>query len=72
MKKWTDYNWRGDGPSGCDSHCIPHPCGPCMAPELRPTFYHVLAEYDRIKKVLQELQKEKVNFQRIEEINQND
>ncbi len=24
------FNWKGDGtPAGCDSHCIPHPCGPC-------------------------------------------
>jgi len=23
------YKWRGTGPGGCDTHCIPHPCGPC-------------------------------------------
>ena len=26
----TEYNWKNDGPSGCDTHCINHPCGPCM------------------------------------------
>ncbi len=24
-----DYNWNSTGPDGCDSHCIPHPCGRC-------------------------------------------
>ncbi len=25
------YNWTGDGtPGGCDNHCIPSPCGPCI------------------------------------------
>lgn len=23
------YNWSSEGPAGCDSHCIDHPCGPC-------------------------------------------
>lgn len=26
----TKYNWKGTGPGGCDNHCIPHPCGPCI------------------------------------------
>lgn len=29
------YHWNSTGPSGCDDHCIDHPCGPCNAPELR-------------------------------------
>ena len=24
------YNWKGSGPSGCDSHCVSHPCGVCI------------------------------------------
>lgn len=24
------FNWVSTGPGGCDSHCIEHPCGPCM------------------------------------------
>ncbi len=31
------YNWTGDGtPGGCDSHCIPHPCGPCITGKSKP------------------------------------
>ncbi len=29
LSKIYKYHWRGTGPSGCDNHCIPHPCGPC-------------------------------------------
>lgn len=25
-----NYNWRSNGPSGCDSHCVSHPCGKCF------------------------------------------
>lgn len=24
------YNWKSTGPGGCDTHCIEHPCGPCI------------------------------------------
>lgn len=24
------YNWKSVGPGGCDTHCIEHPCGPCI------------------------------------------
>ena len=30
LEKIIKYNFRGNGPSGCDNHCINHPCGPCM------------------------------------------
>jgi hypothetical protein len=30
LEKIERYNFRGDGPSGCDSHCVNHPCGLCL------------------------------------------
>lgn len=30
LKKRANYNWASDGPGGCDSHGIEHPCGRCM------------------------------------------
>jgi len=30
LKQISEYNWTSSGPSGCDNHCIPHPCGRCF------------------------------------------
>lgn len=30
------YNWKSTGPGGCDSHCIEHPCGPCITGKNKP------------------------------------
>jgi hypothetical protein len=30
LQKREKFNWSSDGPSGCDSHGIDHPCGRCM------------------------------------------
>lgn len=41
-RNYEDYNWNSTGPDGCDSHCVPHPCGPCaveagtLEPRRRP------------------------------------
>lgn len=29
LKKIATYYFRGYGPGGCDTHNVPHPCGPC-------------------------------------------
>ena len=29
-KREASYNWDCVGPGGCDTHCIEHPCGPCI------------------------------------------
>jgi hypothetical protein len=29
LKNIITFNWSGSGPSGCDNHCIDHPCGLC-------------------------------------------
>lgn len=35
----SKYNWKGDGtPGGCDNHCIPHPCGPCITGKYQPDY----------------------------------
>lgn len=39
------YNWTSNSPAGCDNHCIEHPCGPCIVPEL--TKYQSLGMYCR-------------------------
>ncbi len=36
VKVEDKYNWIGNGPDGCDNHCIPHPCGPCITGKNRP------------------------------------
>lgn len=28
------YNWKMEGPGGCDSHCIEHPCGECALEDV--------------------------------------
>lgn len=60
MSSWKDYNWKSTGPDdGCDSHCIQHPCGVCIAPELNPDIYiHKLEK--AIEQAIKELKT--VNF----------
>ena len=46
LEQITKYNFRGNGPSGCDSHCINHPCGPCMGlPNEKWVAKQALKEY---------------------------
>ena len=30
-EKDSNYNWKSEGPGGCDAHGIEHPCGRCIA-----------------------------------------
>lgn len=56
MYQWEKYNWVGDGPGGCDNHCIPHPCGKCNAPELEPNKTQILIVLSRTKSALAALE----------------
>lgn len=29
----SEYNWKSEGPGGCDKHNIEHPCGFCITDE---------------------------------------
>ncbi len=50
----SQYNWKGDGtPGGCDNHCIPHPCGPCITGQTQTSYLKTLeAKVELVKEVI--------------------
>ncbi len=39
-KVMNRYNWKSNGPGGCDDHNIEHPCGLCIKGDSRIAVYH--------------------------------
>lgn len=47
----SEYNWKGTGPGGCDSHNIEHPCGPCITGKYSE-LAHIRDELERAKRTI--------------------
>ncbi len=47
-KVMNRYNWKSNGPGGCDDHNIEHPCGPCITGKSKPEKHLTKIELGRI------------------------